>query len=130
MIAHQKAARSVRDISHLFLSCGGPPEVSPPPLFAVLPESGAAAQKACGRIIVDRDRIVRQINPVARQLLNLPPEEPVGQVFDLYIAPDTIQHISIQRHNGQPGIGRMVVSGYDTATGSLLCISIQDITAP
>lgn len=126
MIASQQAARSVRDVSHLFLSCAAQrPDLPAPP-----PGAAAHAGPAAGRIVVDQDRIIRQINTIARRFLNLAQGEPVGQVFDLYITPDSIQHISIQRHNGQPGIGRMAVSAYDTAIAPLLCISIQDITAP
>lgn len=130
MSVQLKAARSVRDISHLFLSCTETVDVSSPPLSVVTPAAKTAPQAADGLILVDQDRIILQINAMARRFLNLPPEEPVGQVFDLYITPNTIQHISIQRHNGQPGIGRMAVSGYDAATGLLLTISIQDITTP
>lgn len=130
MIAPRQAARSVRDISHLFLSCPAPAAAPPTPPLLALTALDSAPRKSDGRIIVDQDRIIRQINPMARQFLNLPQEEPVGQVFDLYVTPETIQNISIKRHNGQPGIGRMTVSSSAGATAHLLYIFIQDITAP
>ncbi len=129
MSVSSPAARSVRDISHLFLSCVGPPDLAHSPQAAVTtPAVAAASQENRGWLVVDQDRIVRQINPMARQFLNLLQEEPVGQVFELYVAPDTVQHISIQRHNGQAGIGRMTVSVQDVTAAPLLFISIQDIT--
>ena len=130
MSANLKAARSVRDISHLFLSCAEQlPEV-PLPLVVVPSLAAGHDETTAGCIIVDQDRIIRQINAMARRFLNLLQDEPVGQVFALFISPNTIQHISIQRQNGQPGIGRMAVSSGDAATNTLLTISIQDITSP
>jgi PAS domain-containing protein len=124
----KQATRSVREISHLFLSSAGR-DREPAPKTGRAPSSEIPVAKdaGVGRLLVDKDGIVLQADDAARQYLDLE-NDLIGNVLDFFIIPDSDQTISISRANGAPGIGRMTVTRGEAAEAPHLVIAIRDIT--
>ena len=121
----QENPRMLKEVSHFFLSghsggerssrkiCGGSDNVKLPPV---------------GFIIVDKNRIMRFANSVAKRMLGLDGQDYRGQLFNFFITLDDISEVSIIRENKQHGIAAMQMGEIEWANDSAYFAVMHDVT--
>ena len=68
---------------------------------------GKPKKLSVGFIIIDRHRIMRFVNGMAREMLGLTEPEVLGQFFNFFIEINKVCEVSIVRRDGKSGIGAM-----------------------
>ena len=116
--------RMLEEVSHFFLSdpCGkaGSRKIS----------GGAHDTKAppVGIIIVDKNRIMRFANPIARRMLGWESETYLGQLFNFFIEVNEVSEVSIVRENRKPGIAAMQIGATEWGKESVYFAVMRDVT--
>ncbi|NOR09896.1 MAG: PAS domain-containing protein [Desulfovibrionaceae bacterium] len=116
--------RMLEEVSHFFLSdlpgqassrkiSGGTHDTKAPPV---------------GVIIVDKNKIMRFANPIARRMLGLEAETYLGQLFNFFIEVNEVSEVSIVRENRKPGIAAMQIRATEWEDESVYFAVMRDVT--
>lgn len=90
--------------------------------------AGRPKKAPVGFVIVDRDRIMRFANFMAREMLGIKDQDIFGKIFNFLIEVNKVSEISIIRRDGKSGIGAMQM-GEIMWEGELVYFAVlRDIT--
>lgn len=114
----------LEEVSHFFLSdpggqassgkiSGGAHDTKAPPV---------------GIVIVDKNRIMRFANPIAKRMLGLKSETYLGQLFNFFIEVNEVSEVSIVRDNRKPGIAAMQIGVTEWENESVYFAVMRDVT--
>jgi diguanylate cyclase (GGDEF)-like protein/PAS domain S-box-containing protein len=84
-------------------------------------------KNAVGLMVVDKNRIVRFMNPAAETYLNCRADKVHGTPFWLPLVSGTTHEINIVRETGEMGVGEMRIGETDWE-GPAFLVSLQDVT--
>lgn len=116
--------RMLEEVSHFFLS-------DPYDKALSVKVSGDARDTMAipvGVIIVDKNKIMRFANPIARRMLGLEPEAYLGQLFNFFIEVNEVSEVSIVRENRQPGIASMQIGETEWCNEYVYLAVMRDVT--
>ncbi len=85
-------------------------------------------RSADGIIIVDRDGIVRFVNPTAELIFGREADELLGDLFGLPLTTGEATEIDIVRHREEPGVGELHAAETEWEGEFAYLVSIRDIT--
>ena len=116
--------RMLEEVSHFFLSdrggkagfrkiSGGPHDTKTSPV---------------GIIIVNKNRVMRFANPIAKRMLGLEGETYLGQLFNFFIADNEVSEVSIVRENRKPGIAAMQMGATEWRNEFVYFAVMRDVT--
>jgi CheY-like chemotaxis protein len=81
-----------------------------------------------GIIVVDKNKTIKFLNPMAEVMLGLKSEQDIGETFALPVAVGETADVEITRSNGEKGFGEMHASETDWQNSPAYLVSVMDIT--
>lgn len=87
-----------------------------------------AKAPSVGIIIIDKNRIMRFANPIAKRMLGLEGEIYLGQLFNFFIAVNEVSEVSIVRENRTPGIAAMQMGATEWRNEFVYFAVMRDVT--
>jgi PAS domain-containing protein len=81
-----------------------------------------------GIIIVDKNKIMRFANPIARRMFGLKAETYLGQLFNFFIEVNEVSEVSIVRENRKPGIASMQIGETEWCNEYVYFAVMRDVT--
>jgi len=116
--------RMLEEVAHFFLS--DPCERA----LSVKVSGNTSDTKALtvGVIIVDKNKIMRFANPIARRMLGFEAETYRDQLFNFFIGVNEVSEVSIIRENGKPGIASMQIGETEWCNEYVYFAVMRDVT--
>lgn len=119
--------RMLEEVSHFFLSARSCHSFSGRNTGKEGSTADDPRRPPIGIVIVDRNRIMRFANLLAKHMLGLKDED-VGQLFNFYIDVDAVSEVSIIRENRKPGIASMQIGQTEWRNECVYFAVMRDVT--